>query len=200
GYAFGAVAFPSASVGAPHQRDRAYWVADADCQQWEGRGEFQPTGGGKPSDSSIISSMADTDGNGRQGRLSGRTDPQREVLHGQVGCGCAACGLANTNHEQRPLTLSARSYADVSRQWNKDSEAAAGCGGAMRPGPVNGFWRDADWLYGRDGWWRPVRPGSFPLADGIPARVGRVRTYGNAINIEAAAAFIKSYMAAVDHV
>ncbi|OWA93399.1 DNA cytosine methyltransferase, partial [Klebsiella pneumoniae] len=47
GYAFGAVAFPSASVGAPHQRDRAYWVADADCQQWEGRGEFQPTGGGK---------------------------------------------------------------------------------------------------------------------------------------------------------
>ncbi|HBX3902934.1 TPA: DNA cytosine methyltransferase, partial [Klebsiella pneumoniae] len=33
GYAFGAVAFPSASVGAPHQRDRAYWVADADCQQ-----------------------------------------------------------------------------------------------------------------------------------------------------------------------
>ncbi|HDN2684879.1 TPA: DNA cytosine methyltransferase [Klebsiella michiganensis] len=46
GYAFGAVAFPSASVGAPHQRDRTYWVADADRQQWEGRGEFQPTGGG----------------------------------------------------------------------------------------------------------------------------------------------------------
>ncbi|WP_242446380.1 DNA cytosine methyltransferase [Klebsiella michiganensis] len=45
GYAFGAVAFPSASVGAPHQRDRAYWVADASREQWEGRGEFQPTGG-----------------------------------------------------------------------------------------------------------------------------------------------------------
>lgn len=164
GYAFGAVAFPSASVGAPHQRDRAYWVADADRQQWEGRGEFQPTGGGKPSDSSVISRLADAD------------------------------------HEQRPLAMSARGYADVSRQWNKDSEAASGCSCVMRPGPVNGFWRDADWLHGRDGWWRPVRPGSFPLADGVPARVGRVRTYGNAINIEAAAAFIKSYMAAVDHV
>lgn len=164
GYAFGAVAFPSASVGAPHQRDRAYWVADADCQQWEGCGEFQPTGGGKPSDSGVIS------------------------------------GLAHTNHEQRPLALSARSYADTSRQWNKDSEAAAGCSCIMRPGPVNGFWRDADWLHGQDGWWRPVRPGSFPLANGVPARVGRVRTYGNAINIEAAAAFIKSYMAAVAHV
>lgn len=199
GYAFGAVAFPSASVGAPHQRDRAYWVADADCQQWEGCGEFQPTGG-KPSDSGVISGLAHTDGNGRERRLSGWTEPQREAIDRQARCGCAACGLADTNHEQRPLALSARSYVDTSRQWNKDSEAAAGCSCIMRPGPVNGFWRDADWLHGQDGWWRPVRPGSFPLANGVPARVGRVRTYGNAINIEAAAAFIKSYMAAVAHV
>ncbi|VDR26496.1 Modification methylase HhaI [Raoultella terrigena] len=193
GYAFGAIAFPSASVGAPHRRDRAYWVADADCQQWEGRGEFQPTGGGKPSDSCVIGwldnterdrrsarrdgdhlgddgqqpyadgengGMADTDGNGWQGRLSGRQSTGREVVNGQAGCGGTARGA----------------------------------------GPVNGFWRDADWLYCRDGKWRPVRPGSFPLADGAPARVGRLRAYGNAINIEAAAAFIKSYMAAVDHV
>ncbi|MGU5411652.1 DNA cytosine methyltransferase [Klebsiella michiganensis] len=200
GYAFGATAFPSASVGAPHQRDRAYWVADADRQQWERCGEFQPTGGGRPSDSSVISWLADSDCNGWTGRLSGRTNPQREAFDRQARRGCAACGLADADHEQRPLAMSSRGYADVSRQWNKDSEAASGCSCVMRPGPVNGFWRDADWLHGRDGWWRPVRPGSFPLADGVPARVGRVRTYGNAINIEAAAAFIKSYMVAVDHV
>ncbi|SXD60713.1 C-5 cytosine-specific DNA methylase [Klebsiella variicola] len=165
-----------------------------------GAGNFNRQGGGKPSDSSIISSMADPDGNGREGRLSGRTDPQREAIDGQAGCGRSACGLADANNEQRPIAMSARGYADVSRQWNKNSEAVAGCSGVMRPGPVNGFWRDADWLHSRDGWWRPVRPGSFPLADGVPARVGRVRTYGNAINIEAAAAFIKSYMAAIDYV
>lgn len=161
-----------------------------------GAGNFNRQGGGKPSDSSVISRPAHTDGNGREGRLSGRTDPQRKIINGQAGCGCTACGLADTNHEQRPFTLPAGSYADVSRQWNKDSEALAGCSGAMRPGPVNGFWRDADWLFCQDGRWRPVRPGSFPLADGVPARVGRLRAYGNAINIEAAAAFIKSYMAA----
>jgi DNA (cytosine-5)-methyltransferase 1 len=33
GYAFGAVPFPSASIGAPHIRDRLYWVADATCVQ-----------------------------------------------------------------------------------------------------------------------------------------------------------------------
>ena len=165
-----------------------------------GAGNFNRQGGGKPSDCGVISGLAHTDGNGREGRLSGWTDPQREAINGQAGRGCAISGLADANHEQRSFTMPARSYADVSRQWNKDSEAAAGCSGVMRPGPVNGFWRDADWLYGRDGWWRPVRPESFPLADGIPARVGRLRTYGNAINIEAAAAFIKSYMAAVDYV
>jgi DNA (cytosine-5)-methyltransferase 1 len=31
GYAFGGVPFPSAGVGAPHIRDRLYWVADAYC-------------------------------------------------------------------------------------------------------------------------------------------------------------------------
>lgn len=163
-------------------------------------GNFNRQGGGKPSDSGVISWLADSDCNGWKGRLSGRTNPQREAFDRQARCGCAACGLAHTNHEQRPLAMSARGYADVSRQWNKNSEEVAGCGGTTRPCQVNGFWRDADWIYCRDGKWRPVRPGSFPLADGVPARVGRLRAYGNAINIEAAAAFIRSYMAAVDHV
>ncbi|MDU7219231.1 MAG: DNA cytosine methyltransferase [Citrobacter freundii] len=35
GYAFGACAFPSASVGAPHIRDRAYWVADTNREQYK---------------------------------------------------------------------------------------------------------------------------------------------------------------------
>lgn len=161
-----------------------------------GAGNFNRQGGGKPSDSGVISwlahandyrqqsgcgigrggqcakagdyagrrcqigSMADTDGNGREGRLSGWTAAEWETIDGQAGRGGTASGA----------------------------------------GPVNGFWQDADWLYCRDGKWRPVRPGSFPLADGVPARVGRLRAYGNAINIEAAAAFIKSYMAAVDYV
>ncbi|HEJ0334517.1 TPA: DNA cytosine methyltransferase [Klebsiella aerogenes] len=168
GYAFGAVAFPSASVGAPHQRDRAYWVADTDCEQHQERhtecrknnGEErcgqakQFTGRGESC------CMADADSNGREGRLSGRTDAEREDIDRPAGRGCTARGAS----------------------------------------PVNGFWRDADWLHCRDGKWRPVRPGSFPLADGVPGRVGRLRAYGNAINIEAATAFIKSYMATVGYV
>jgi intein/homing endonuclease len=69
-----------------------------------------------------------------------------------------------------------------------------GAASAGRPGPVNGFWRNADWLKCRDDKWRPVEPGSFPLASGISGRVGRLRAYGNAICVETATEFIRSIM------
>jgi DNA (cytosine-5)-methyltransferase 1 len=62
------------------------------------------------------------------------------------------------------------------------------------PGPVNGFWRAADWLGCRDNLWRPVEPGTFPMANGASSRVGRLRAYGNAINAEAAKEFIAAYL------
>lgn len=67
--------------------------------------------------------------------------------------------------------------------------------GFRDPGPTNGYWRDADWLFCRDEKWRPVRPGSFPLVDGAPARVGRLRGYGNAINAQVAKEVIMAVMA-----
>jgi DNA (cytosine-5)-methyltransferase 1 len=56
-----------------------------------------------------------------------------------------------------------------------------------------GFWSDCDWIPCRDGKARPVEPGTFPLAHGVSARVGRLRGYGNAIVPEVAAAFIEAY-------
>ena len=62
------------------------------------------------------------------------------------------------------------------------------------PGPTNGHWAAADWLLCRDARWRPVEPGTFPLAHGAPARVGRLRAYGNAICAPAAEIFIRAVM------
>ena len=63
-----------------------------------------------------------------------------------------------------------------------------------RPGPTNGFWEYADWLLCGDGRWRPVKPYSFPLAPGLPGRMGRLRCYGNALCAPQAQAFIEAYI------
>ena len=55
-------------------------------------------------------------------------------------------------------------------------------------------WGNPDWLWCRDGKWRPVEPSTFPLAHGIPARVGRLRGYGNAIVPQVAAEVIQVMM------
>jgi DNA (cytosine-5)-methyltransferase 1 len=63
------------------------------------------------------------------------------------------------------------------------------CGGdSLNP------WAACDWIPCRDGKLRPVEPGSFPLAHGVPARVGRLRGYGNAIVPQVAAEFIAAYL------
>lgn len=64
--------------------------------------------------------------------------------------------------------------------------------------PHHCFWSDADWLGCRDGKFRPVEPGTFPLANGIPARVGRLRGYGNAIVPQVAAEFVKAFMESIE--
>lgn len=61
-----------------------------------------------------------------------------------------------------------------------------------------GFWDDYEDVECADGKRRQIEPGTFPLANGVPARVGRLRGYGNAIVPQVAAEFIKAFMGAVN--
>ena len=58
------------------------------------------------------------------------------------------------------------------------------------------FWGSSEVIYCRDGKYRPIptEPAIFPLADGIPNRVGILRGAGNAIVPQAAAEIIKAYL------
>ena len=68
----------------------------------------------------------------------------------------------------------------------------------LQQGAGVGFWSYFDDIECADGKRRQVEPGTFPLANGIPARVGRLRGYGNAIVPQVAAEFIKAFMGAVN--
>ncbi|WP_099431081.1 DNA cytosine methyltransferase [Pseudomonas mosselii] len=159
-YAFGAVAFPSAGVGAPHIRDRTYWVADANRIR-----QSRPPRG-----------------------KSGRIDEAGTYRHSGPGRLAYSSGVGR--REECP-DAGRESIGDQSQRGPSGSEHG---GSDRRPEPVNGLWADADWLFCRDGKWRPVEPGTFPLAHGAPGRVGRLRAYGNAINAEAATQFIAAYL------
>jgi len=204
-YAFGLVPFTSAGIGAPHIRERAYWVAHA-CSEYESAAGNE-TGITARLRSSSTDRLANTGGerlnrvdsllqreeSGRDPEnlpeTSGKCTPDRVA---NSDCGGFYWRSEATRHEERS---SARSPV-----------------GSSISGPleVNGFWRDADWLLCRDGKWRPVEPGTFPLVDGAAARLGRVESgvarvassnrvgrlkgYGNAINAQAATEFILAYM------
>ena len=246
-YAFGLVPFTSAGIGAPHIRERAYWVAHAGSQHESATGN--QTGLAACRRCGSVDGLADasgercerinpllqrkepgrnaenlpeTTGNGpscgmgnanvsRLERLSGHDGAAgREGQSGSTAAPGIYDGMAHADDEQHPIAISGCGNEYVSTGRQQDTAALAGLRRDCRPLEVNGFWRDADWLLCRDGKWRPVEPGTFPLVDGAAARLGRVESgvarvassnrvgrlkgYGNAINAQAAAAFIRAYM------
>jgi DNA (cytosine-5)-methyltransferase 1 len=79
------------------------------------------------------------------------------------------------------------------REWEARSTMLE-APGSSAPGVAGttNFWTAIDWIPCRDGKSRPVEPGTFPLAHGIPGRVGRLRAYGNAIVPQVAATFVRA--------
>ncbi|EQB4711622.1 TPA: DNA cytosine methyltransferase [Enterobacter hormaechei subsp. xiangfangensis] len=250
GYAFGLVPFTSAGIGAPHIRERAYWVAHAGSQHESATGN--QTGLAACRRGCAVDGLADASGERceRINPLLQRKEPGRnaENLPETTGNG-PSCGMGNANVSRLERLSGHDGAAGRERATGPDAapgvldglantesggrreriENIAGVrignaeegttgrftehGGMVdefRPLEVNGFWRDADWLLCRDGKWRPVEPGTFPLVDGAAARLGRVepgvarvassnrvgrlKGYGNAINAQAAAEFIRAYM------
>lgn len=207
GYAFGLVPFTSAGIGAPHIRERAYWVAHASGEHESAAGN--ETGITARLRSSSTDRMADASGErfDRVDSLLQREESGRfaEGMPETTRIG-STCGMGDANNSR----LERHIRNDSATGWERTAGSVTSAGLHSRPLEVNGFWRDADWLLCRDGKWRPVEPGTFPLVDGAAARLGRVesgvarvassnrtgrlRGYGNAINAQAAAEFIRAYM------
>jgi DNA (cytosine-5)-methyltransferase 1 len=155
GFAIGALAFPSAGVGAPHIRDRTYFVADADYAGSQGRRGVRQRAAERPAWArGVAGELADA---------------------------------ADLRHDGRRADQARAEWRPVEPERLRLARSSDG-----PTGPTNGYWRAADWLGCRDGKFRPVEPGTQPLAYGTPARMGRLRAYGNAINAQAAAEFIRA--------
>ncbi|CFQ50643.1 C-5 cytosine-specific DNA methylase [Yersinia frederiksenii] len=200
-YACGAAVLPACSVGAPHIRQRLWFgakrMADSDSELLNGSWDVWARGRNESSNSNSISGVANSNDHRQQPGQRGGGGSESFTERDNFGWSSEAGGMVNTNN-QRLQRLGADNN-EIGRK-EPDVRPAGLCdrtGTASIATPTNSFWRNADWLLCRDGKWRPVESGTFPLADGIANRVGRLRAYGNAINAEAAKVFIESYMEAV---
>jgi DNA (cytosine-5)-methyltransferase 1 len=204
GYAVGAADLCAASVGAPHIRQRLFWVADSNStrhREPERQGEREEAGGTRtPAIHSGGDGNAHWLGDATPGGLGIDGCPQRDSGH--TAQPDAIVGLGNNNLtrlEGRP------SQPGDHEPQQPDAERAGG------------VWADSRLVHCRDGKTRRIsaQPGNEPLAHGIPRdlgrrfpqlarmvasaranRVGRLRGYGNAIVPEVAATFIRAYMEA----
>jgi DNA (cytosine-5)-methyltransferase 1 len=132
--------------------------------------------------------MADAEGEGLQGRLFGREDEGRQAESGHPGRG-SATGNVSTGGVVNPV----RKRGCCGTAGVKDAKDV-GESGQISGFDGSKFWSDFDLIPCRDGKTRRIEPGSSPLAHGVPARVVRLRGYGNAIVPQVAAAFVQAFV------
>lgn len=138
-YACAAADLCAPGVGAPHLRQRLFWMAYTENTNGRSEQQAQGTRVWRPG-SSGSGYMGYTD-------LSGRGEHS-----GTVAMGAELVGTESTS---------------------------------------GSFWDEFEAIPCADGRARRIKPGISPLAHGIPARVGRLRGYGNAIVPQVAAVFIE---------
>jgi DNA (cytosine-5)-methyltransferase 1 len=255
GYAVGAADLCAAGVGAPHLRQRLYWVAERlDDAAGARRDGSESRAEGEARDEARVRLSGEGRGDGRVAHTDGGLpgdgglQPGREhglksedggavpsycrwfgVCHDPNRCDGSGCRLGTRAPEgchwddddgwvADPLSAGrAEGWAEPGDGSVAGSGASGGLGDPDNAGPQGlgrsnelhdpigrqaeerhtrsaDGWAGSVWLQCLDGKARRVEPGIFPLAHGVPGRVGRLRAYGNAIVPQVAAAFVRAYM------
>ena len=185
-YTVGACDLCAAGVGAPHIRQRLYFVGQLAESIPLGRG------GRCDGDSERDSGQIQVEGSGAVGVVA-KSDCQQEhpATAGRLYTESSECGATRGVAESDGRLTG---DGDVQRSGEHGRIEKDGGTGKLADTDSVSFWSACDWLPCTDGKARPVEPGTFPLAHGLPARVGRLRGYGNAIVPQVAAAFIEAVM------
>ena len=205
GYAVGALDLPAAGVGAPHIRQRIWWLADAECSrrrpQSQGRNVQHGNDPGRQEAASGPSVGSEVDNRLADAMPTGRTQGRAGSGRGPAPGGGDAGGVAYAN--------------DID-----NLKVGTVQGGLLTTKPGGVPWAQSQLIQCRDGKQRripqpPVQSvvdgllaglGNsgdedikealrlFPLASKIPNRVGMLRGAGNAICPQVAAKFIRAFM------
>ena len=206
-YRVGQIVLTAAGEGAPHIRQRLYWVADSINKGSQGRlsgwqDTERETVSGYVGCSGTVSRVSNTEnGNGR---------PESQLAS-------SSGGESWDQFERRSEVCrvgTTKLHGYDARQIGRSIGESEIESGMLKPERSDTDWSDPDWLYCRDEKYRPIKSGIEPLANGLPrgmgyssdpsepidadntqeARVMRLKGYGNAIVPQVAASFIKAFI------
>ena len=199
GYAVGAADLPAASVAAPHIRQRLWWVADASCYRWE-QGAEDPRAR-QPEPSGHSPGLADPVGKRRRaGRHSAPEPTTGPVLPAGPGEGmgdsdstrfqggerAGAYGPFERDPWETAIPTGGSLDGETRRVIFRLQRVVDGISGVVADGSPEGVNEAAPGYQ-----WDVLSPVSPP---GEPARVGKLRGYGNAIVPQLGAEFIRAFM------
>jgi DNA (cytosine-5)-methyltransferase 1 len=188
GYALGTAIIPAAGFDGAHARHRIGFVADANNTEWwterapwndghwpkagriEGYRDARDGGQGL--------GLADADASGQQEQQEFNGAGATGGLEMGSGRGALRCGYPSGLGDPEEARWDARGEFGT---YRRSAQLSDGSG-------------VVDWLACRDSRWRPIEPGLSPLVDADPTRMGRLRGYGDAIDVETFTQLIAAYL------
>lgn len=201
-YSCQGVDIAACSVNAPHIRQRLYWAAkDMGVANSAGWNKRQSASTGMGHGHTIVAGSGDSSndmdnaqGERLEGRINDTSIKATEPVRSNAGAtGCDSHNMADTKSQRRQCQQGERSsdiQSEMVEQRKQREPTGALCSRLLR----GNHWHDAIWLNGADGKTRRAQPDICLLAHGVPARVGKLRAYGNAIVPPLAAEVIKAFM------
>jgi DNA (cytosine-5)-methyltransferase 1 len=198
-YSVGAAVLGACSIGAPHIRQRLYFAGHrqhAASNGFSHRASEESVRAGGPATRTTEQRLgaargsSDTESIGRARRTNDKDGRRRELAFGHSG---------ETGDGDNSLSPRLEGHFGDVRDWRGpgwlDSLTARSI---TETGATRGFWADCDWWYGKDGKYRPIEPGVFPLAHVASNRVLKLRGYGDAICAPLTAEFIRATKEAIN--
>ena len=171
GYSRAGADLCAAGIGAPHIRQRLYWVADRISKGSQGR--------------AVLPECPDQWAAWESGVVDGMGIPYGtgSLQRSETAGGNDSFRLPDSEHGRLP----------------GEHRGGAGSFPAEHDSghdPREPFWADSIIIPCADGKARRIKPGLMPLAHGVSNRVGLIRGYGNAIVPQLAAEFIRAFFEA----
>lgn len=181
-YAFAAANLCAAGVGAPNIRQRLWFVSKSNGGNASAKRVQQSRQYGQRTQNDGVSKrMVDADETRLQGRIKRRNSSNQRSIRPP--------SMAGVVEYANKIRRDSRSDSEQ-RSFEKHGFRIDGVGSPSIANP----WQSAEWIACTDGRYRPIEPGTQPLAHGVPQRLDQISAYGNAINPYVAKAFIEAVM------